>query len=220
MVEVKMNRKLLLALVLIGTVVSMYYIYQRRSHTNENNQSWTEFISSPQYLSACREINPNIVKQQANFHNLLPGKTSLQQTVDIFGEPAQITSFGNLRQLHYPDFTVNFVKDSDLIAEIHVYGVQEMNTLLSFILEFGCPDLIYAFDEAEEPTGYFNSVYFYFSNIGLELYFADFPIKLNQISRAIGYYQPALIGDYMTTNKAVFGIKNKVQIVSWKQAVK
>lgn len=146
-------------------------------------------IQSADYMAGCLEINPNRHQEQIGFQGVYPGKTSMVETEKLLGVPLQILDDYVPVAYEYDDFTVAFDKQN-LVMNIFAYVYGE--TLLSFIIQYGCPQVIWTgyHVEGEQWTC------LAYPDLGFQIEINEFPVSLDGEADVLTYYLPTTIDAY------------------------
>jgi hypothetical protein len=169
--------------------------------------------ADPNYMSGCKEINPNSVSRQASYKGIYPGQTTLDEVRNVLGKPLRTYDLTDI-SWEYDNLAVVF--DESIVIGLYVDG--DNATLKDLILRYGCPDAIYAVDIYEHPSGAFSRLLFLYPDIGFDFAIDNIPAKLNDTIYQMDYFLPGTLEDYKKRSFSLT-IANASKPMTWDEAV-
>jgi hypothetical protein len=174
--------------------------------------------SSPEYLLGCKNISANVSVGQVAYRKILPGTTSLSDAKTLLGEPLYKTDI----QWVYDKFSVT-TDDQNNIKEIDIVGGSDYELYSiptrEIIHAYGCPEIIFAFDDYDHPSGDFSITSFEYPSIGVEFNFPKYPISLDDKPDLVVFFKPKSLQELLFTDDWLLTSPDKVIVVSWDEAV-
>lgn len=175
-------------------------------------------VSNPKYLSKCKNLNPVDSEKQISYQNIWPGKTRESDLELILGSPDEKYTFSGTTDWVYDN--VSFSIEGDMVTEVLISVETETDlTLMEIILEYGCPNIIFAVNTTEDQAGYTDTRFVY-HNIGAEFSFRNYPTSLNNTPSHIKYFQPMNLEEYLETNEWTALDTYLGKPIEWNDAVK
>lgn len=181
------------------------------------------------------EITRRNTQQAVN--GILPGVSSEQELLDLWGEPTEIMS-------DYPDIdtgektyiygaflttpdgiSTNYnvsIKDNkvDTVSGVDfsvVSGIAQNEQLIEELQQYGCPDFVFLQSMGEHPVrGIYHGGYLVYLNEGLEIQFLGLPITTELPIGFTTYFSPMSQTEYVETHADESDVSQR--IVSWQQA--
>jgi hypothetical protein len=171
--------------------------------------------ADPDYMAGCIKINPNFVDVQAGYKGIYPGRTTQDEVRNVFGKPLRIPQIAEGTLWEYEYLAVSFEKSK--VSELYVF---ESNgaTLRDFILQYGCPDEIYALDVNEHPYGEYSRLMFLYHRIGFDFTIDNIPAKLDDTAYQTTYFKPGTRDDFMNIFLSLT-VPNAAKPIDWDDAV-
>lgn len=179
-----------------------------------------KLINDKQAMQECKAINSSVQTIQFDYHNVLPGQSTVEDVIAQFGNPTQQSHFHDIDEWAYSNFNI-YVKDSVVESiDIHV-DPEIMVSLKEWVSNRGCPDLIFANDTSiDQASGNYNLTTFIYLNNGAEVFFAGFPIALSDMPSSIVLFKPESLEEYLERHVFMKYSFQNGSPFSWSDAVK
>lgn len=156
-------------------------------------------VSNPNYLRECKDLNPVDSEEQISYRNIWPGKTKASELELILGSPDEKYTFSGTTDWVYDDISLSI--EGDIVTEVLISVDTGTDlTLMEIILEYGCPNIIFAVNTTEDQFGYTDTRFVY-HNIGAEFSFRRYPASLNDTPSHVKYFRPMNLEEYLETNE-------------------
>jgi hypothetical protein len=138
-------------------------------------------------------------EEQIGFQSIYPGRTMVQQGLDVLGEPQEKVEYDGYTEWIYNGFIV--YTSSNLVESVSVNSnYQSMGMLSELVEQYGCPESIYTYIAAEDNEKLYQDQYttamLIYSNYGVTI-FTSLPTTLDSVPTGIEYYPPISSHDYL-----------------------
>ncbi|HEX8682025.1 MAG TPA: hypothetical protein VF707_06920, partial [Ardenticatenaceae bacterium] len=141
---------------------------------------------------SCGQPLANEAIQQADFHGLLAGESSIESMLHELGEPTKTDSF-SLGEEEYVYFPVDdstgravqynvYVKDGTVDSIVEGFANEAYDnpanppSLSEMTTSYGCPDLVFLVSFGEEPSDTYHGAYLLYPQTGIELLIEGLPL--------------------------------------------
>jgi len=171
--------------------------------------------ADPSYMAECKKINRDIVDEQASYKGIYPGRTTQDEVRNVFGKPLRVPQIKEIIW-EYGDRSVVF--DKSKVSKLYVFG-DNATTLKDLILQYGCPDGIYALDTSVHAYGDYSRLVFFYHRIGFQFSIGHNPAKLNDTVDQMTYFMPGTLDDYKNTFR-FFSVPNSIKLMTWDEALR
>lgn len=177
-------------------------------------------VADSEYMRDCKAINSSHQEGQLDYHRVLPGKSTNEDVLNLMNKPTENNYFHETIEMVYRGFNVYI--ENDVVDSIYVY--EDPHLLVSLerlILEYGCPDLIYAIDSSiDQPGGNYSVTELIYLNNGIEFLFSSFPVSLTETPYMIDFFKPQPLEKYLIRSNFINeGIENSKPML-WDEAVR
>jgi hypothetical protein len=170
--------------------------------------------ADPGYMAGCKEFNPISMNEQAGYQGIYPFITTQEEVSNILGTPLRINEFNEI-SWEYGKLDVVF--DKKIVSELYVVG-DDVTTLKDLIVQYGCPDVIYALDINEHPFGEYSRLLFLYPSIGFDFTIDHIPAKMNDIVYDMRYFKPGALDDYKNMFFTL-SVPNASKPMTWDRSV-
>lgn len=169
--------------------------------------------ADPNYMAGCEKINSRPEKAQVGYQGIYPGRTHENEIEERIGKPLKINYLGGWE---YDDMVVGF--DKTIVNELYVDG-DGVTALKDFVMQYGCPDVIYAKSVSEEPSYDYAELLFTYHRIGFDFKIDHIPAELSDMPYTVAYFIPGTLEDY---KNSFLWLKNlsAAKPINWGEAVK
>jgi hypothetical protein len=163
--------------------------------------------TAPQSESSTALCSPTSLQhtvEQTNYKGVFPGVTTADELIHLLGEPVQRLNYepGVAEWLYpYEDGPGNFpvgIRDGKVEGIYRVYDYEEKPRLSEILVQFGCPDVVYAVElYSEHPSGNYSAVSLIYLQGGLELTIPSLPVELDDEASQIWYFASSSYEDWL-----------------------
>lgn len=186
----------------------------------------TDVVSVPtvqakvDYLEGCRKTYPKKFEQQIGYGNIYPGKSTKQSVEDNLGVPEKIIIIDeNHEEYIYNETKLGIFFDQDRVSLIILSDTSKRFRPLEFyLINYGCPDIVFAFDDNQHPTSDYKTLLFVYHKNGMTLMFEPFPVSLSDSPFWINFYPPSTLVDFLG-EREYFNDPNKTTTVLWDDVI-
>lgn len=178
-------------------------------------------VSSPNYLVGCKSLSKTLLTEQTSYRGIVPGKSTYADVTNLLGDPNDKAYLGN--QWLYDGVSVLFDGGKHVVEVIHVFAGavydQMAIPLLDIIGKYGCPEIIYAYDEGEEKSGYFTVTTFAYPTLGVEFRIRGYPVILSSKPDEIFIFIGESLSDYLLDRKQLLEDSEATVVLPWDEAI-
>jgi hypothetical protein len=165
-----------------------------------------------------------VFSEQVGFGGVFPGVSTYADVTNLLGEPNEKGYGGTQRtQWRYDGVSVLFDDGKGVVEVIEVFRGEAFDRmalpLRDLIEKYGCPEIIYAYDEGEEKSGHFSATSFAYPNLGIEYDFRGTPVSLDSRPEDIDLYASEAISDYLLDRKQTLQDPEATVVLRWDEAV-
>lgn len=213
-----LSRKLipcLLMIIFLSVIVSC-------AVSGKNEQSeivmLATMIANPEYIRECKETFPAAGKGQVYFLKISPGLTTKEEVERELGAPLK----RSIQEVEWQYNAYNIYFTGNIVDVVLVYDSNLMKAAFAkFLEDYGCPDLVYAFDKSEDhPSGHYTMTRFIYLKAGVEFAFQNYPIRLTDDPINIEYFKPQSLEEYLVHSGYDNYSLDAAKTVSWGDAVR
>jgi len=176
------------------------------------------FASSSNYMQECISVYPNKISDQASYKGIFPGISSEQDVENSLGVPVSKNN-AFIQSWEYKGDPVVVFEDEQ-VESIWVY--KDTNIILplrQFVSNYGCPDLIIAYDTNQHPVSEYAMSSLIYLTLGLEINFYTFPVKLEQKPDFVIFLQQESMMEYLIRMRDTLEMPNKAKPVTWDEVI-
>lgn len=175
-------------------------------------------VSRPTYMDPCLSEYSRF-SQPVGYKDIFPGQTTSSGVENILGSPEKkIETSQEIGWVYDFDLAVYF--DLNKIVNT-IYLGKDAQTSVPFIdilSDYGCPNIIYAIDGDQHPSGVYNTLLFIYHDIGMDVMFFKIPIQVSDKPDQISFFSPVTLGDYLA-DLEFLEYPGKAKPVDWDEAV-
>lgn len=177
-----------------------------------------KLLTTTEYLKECKSIYLNNLTNQVSYKGVLPEKSTKQDVENLLGPPLN-TKEGLIETWEYND-ELGIVFEDTFVKSIWIHNdVDVMLPLEQIVENYGCPNIVIAYDLSEHPTGNAGMTSFVYHNIGLEVNYYSFPVNIDQKPDQIIFEKKETLSEYLERMKDVLEISGKAMFTSWDQTI-
>lgn len=177
-------------------------------------------VADPQYLADCRAVWGHSLDAQQGYYGIIPGWANQEDVWKLVGDPLEVDITSEGSEWTYKGYAVEFT--GGVVASVYVDDDPRiLVSLRELISKYGCPDLIFAFDNSiDQPSGSYNITIFTYLSKGIGLYMGDFPVSLSDVPYLVEYSAPTSLEKYLEERPDMADSLVVAKPVSWGEAVK
>lgn len=194
-----------------------------RSPTALTNEAVETLVASPSYVADCRSLSTTVRSGQMSYRGVVPGQSTYDDVTRLLGNPATKEPIYD-EWLYDDGVNVTFSNEAVPVVEtIDVYsgsGLDQMSAPLGAVVkDYGCPELIYAYDTAiDNLSGNYTITVFAYPSMGIEFQIPNYPVSLTARPDEIYFFGSDSLSNYLSKHQGILS-PNKAIILSWDQAV-
>jgi hypothetical protein len=184
-------------------------------------------VASPGYLGGCRSLSNTLLTNQISYKGVVPGLSTHDDVTNLLGEADRKAQTDDT-WIYDDGVSILFSRNAGepVVDVIDVYDVdngtvlaQMSEPLSEMVKEFGCPEIVYAYDPAiDNRSGRYDVTVFAYPTIGIELKIPHYPVSLNSKPDEIFIFASKSVSDYLSERQWILDPDTAV-VPSWDQAV-
>ena len=177
-------------------------------------------LPDPSYLDGCQKMYPTRFDFQVGYEEIYPGKSKKHDLEQLVGAPDKIIEIDQKREEWiYNEADLGIFIEQNLVSEIIVFDSSKGFGSLEFYLQnYGCPNIIFIFDDNQHPSGSYDTLLIIYHEIGMTLMFESFPIQISDSPFGINYYPPVKLADFLSQREFFYDL-NKAKRSFWSDVI-
>jgi hypothetical protein len=159
--------------------------------------------------------------KQVGYRGLFPGKSTVEDVETLLGTPEQV--WESPLRYSYSDRHIGILFGEDKVSYyLSIDGHEVKQTLEEIVLQNGCPNIIYGFNQSEDmpSDGYtYASLSFIYLELGIELYFSGMSLSVQNKPDGISYFIPTSLVEYLNLYIGDTSDSTRTRVFSWDEVV-